>query len=31
MKNSKPNCPLYIEKEKVIVETNNQNKLPNVQ
>ena len=31
MKNSKPNCPLYIEKEKVTVETTNQNKLPSVQ
>jgi len=28
MKNSKLNCPLYIEKEKVTVETTNQNKLP---
>jgi len=31
MKNSKLNCLLYIEKEKVTVETTNQNKLPSVQ
>ena len=31
MKNSKPNCPLYIEKEKVTAETRNQNKLPSLQ
>jgi len=31
MKNSKPTYPLYIEKEKVTVETTNQNKLPSVQ
>jgi len=29
MKNSKHNCPLYIE--KVTVETTNQNKSPSVQ